>query len=458
MIDGSGRVRPKFVPAPGRRSGVRDARRKIDRARRQIVGTGNSTRVTRRKAQAVIVWLAGCSADPGEATSAAIAGGSDESSSTAVADPLDSTTGLSLPDESSSSAGDQPWPDLPPLQPEPEATARVRVVSGPTNDAELVKTLKVARDEDAAERKVVLRLATNDLPDMAIGDRVAALAEAQVTTRCDVGQVAPGCGYDPEIGARIVLRGADDAGITLASATQTCTKGEHHCMFVFRPADTMTVVDESLECVATADCAIELEMWAWDSDARADGADNVLVGENEGNYLDNGEVKGDKARLMAVRERDTTDADRIEDEVTANGGISVPTDASSVLVYSLPLADVRAGEQFVIDAKVVTAVASRARVSSKMFVTREPTDTEGAAIDGVSPRMIGEHNGTNCSAGASPCTTRKVAVFEATEDLGDLYVNIVIRSAVPGGGTTDVEVARSEGWLRSVRYAGASRG
>jgi hypothetical protein len=411
----------------------------------------------------LIAWLASCAGVPTEVGDTLLTESSIGSTSEGPPDQTGTSTADALPDESSADDGTtEPAPDLPPVEPDP--AARVLVVSGPTNDAELVKVLKVARTEDAAERRVVLRLGPDELPDIAEGDRVSALAEAQVTTRCDVGQTAPGCGYDPEIAARLVLRGAADAAVTLASATQTCTKGEHHCMFVFRATDATdatdatTIVDASVSCAATQDCAIELEMWAWDPDARAGGVDRVIVGENEGNYLDNGEVKGDKARLMAVRERGTSDADRIEAETTAGGQLDIPTDASSVIVYSHPLVDLRAGEQVVLDAKIVTAVDSRARVSSKMYVTREPADTAGAAMDGASPQMLGEHNGTNCTAGTSPCTTRKVAVFEATEDLGDVFVNVVIRSAVPGGGTTSVTVQRIDGWLRSTRYAAGLRG
>jgi hypothetical protein len=429
--------------------------------RRQAAACGNTpVRMGRTSAGigAALLAAVACASDPSEArevtTGDASFDGADTGGPPTVdlpAETSSSEAGSSGSDESESSAV---APDLPPE----DSSARVRVVGGPTNDAELVKTLAVARNEDAAERRVVLRLGPDELPDLALGDRIAAPAEVQVTSRCDVGQNAPGCGYDPEIGARIVLRGADGSATTLASQTETCTKGEHHCMLVFRPSDASATIDEAVTCVAAGDCAIELEMWAWDPDARADGVDRVLVGENEGNYLENGIVKGDKARLMAVRERDVADTDRADAETTADGDATVPTDASSVLVYSHRLDDVRAGEQLVLDAKIVTAVASRARVSSKMYVTTDPADTEGASMDGIAPKMIGEHNGTNCTAGASPCTTRKVAVFEATEDLGTVYVNVVVRSAVPGGGTTSVVVERGEGWLRSTRYLAVLRG
>jgi hypothetical protein len=197
-------------------------------------------------------------------------------------------------------------------------------------------------------------------------------------------------------------------------------------------------------------------MWAWDEQARADEVDEVLVGENEGDYLVNHEVGGDKARLMAVRERGDL-GDEVENSETADGGaLPVPTDASATLVYShrLATAPLRAGEQLLVEAKVVTDVSSRARVSSLMFVTTDPAATEHMASDRIEPAQIGEHNGINCTAGMSPCTTRKVAVFRVTEDVdGPLFVNIVIKSAVPGGGSANVTVQRNAGWLRATRYA-----
>ena len=52
--------------------------------------------------------------------------------------------------------------------------------------------------------------------------------------------------------------------------------------------------------------------------------------------------------------------------------------------------------------------------------------------------------------------TRKVAVFRVDADIADeVYVNVIAKSAVPGGGAARVEVKRSEGWVRAVRYRAA---
>src|SRR5688572_29164938 len=71
--------------------------------------------------------------------------------------------------------------------------ARVALHPGETKHAELIETVPVGRAEDSAERRVALRLGPAQLPGLARGDRLITPAELEVTTRCDVGQVAPGC-------------------------------------------------------------------------------------------------------------------------------------------------------------------------------------------------------------------------------------------------------------------------
>lgn len=345
----------------------------------------------------------------------------------------------------------------------------VLVKPGATDTAELVKKLPIARSQDHADRRVVMRLRPDDIPDLAPGDRLSAPSEVQVTTRCDIGQVAPGCGYSPKVAAAIILTG--DPGDTRAEGPesvslappvqQSCTSAEHHCRFTFPVhAATRRLVDgANLPCVAQDSCTINLVMWAWHSQARAGQVDDVLVGENEGNYLANGVVKGDKGRLMVVRERNIGDADRGQRETSGSGSLSIPTTATPVVIYSHPLEaggeGLKKDAQYVVEAKVVTAVSSRARFSTRMFLTHDPSARDGK-LEKVAPDSIGEHNGINCTDGTSPCTTRKVSVFRVEEDIGGpVYVNIVGVSAVPGGGSAKVTVKKAEGFLRSTRYAPA---
>lgn len=336
-------------------------------------------------------------------------------------------------------------------------TKQVAIDPGTTDHAELVDLLPVGRSEGGATRRIVLRLGPGPLPGLLHGDRLIVPAEVQATTRCDVGQSAPGCNYNPNIRAQLIVTGDanDTTGKVIATQTQSCTHAEHHCMFVFTPSDASLEID-NLPCAASGSCHVNLVMWAWHADARADGQDKVLVGGNDGNYLDNGRVEGDVARLMVVRERGIVAGDRAARETSGGGNVGVNTNANPVVIYSHRLKgageDLRAGEQFLVEAKLLTAVADRARISAQLVVSKHPDGTDNG-VDKIAPGAISEQNGVNCTAGTSPCVTRKVAVFRVTDDIaGPVYVNVVAKSAVPGGGSTNVTVRRNDGWVRSVRY------
>ncbi len=326
---------------------------------------------------------------------------------------------------------------------------RVAVTGGKTQDAELLQLLPIGRSENTAERRVALRLGPGELPKLVNGDRLIVPAELQVTTRCDIGQTAAGCNYNPTVRAQLVLTGNGTAK-RIAAQTLSCTKNEHHCMFVFRPAEAAIELGNEA-CVANDNCSVELVVTAWSSAARSGGQDKLLIGGNDGNFLDNGRVERDQARIMAIRERGITGADRKSRESSGSGSKSINTNANAELVYSHRLGPVKKGEQFVIEARVAGSTSSRVRFSTELFVTRDGNATDGGGFDKVEPASINEHNGFNCD---DRCVARKVAVFRATEDVGDaVFVNVVVKSAVPGGGSARVTVDKSAGFVRSVRYA-----
>lgn len=342
------------------------------------------------------------------------------------------------------------------------AAGRVAIGLGATAFAELVKLVPVGRSEAGAPRRVVLRMSPGELPALRRGDRLIPVAELEITTRCDVGQTAPGCNYNPHVRAQLVLTGnRDDTSGSgnshvIATKTQDCTHADHHCTFVFTAADTAFELGGQ-PCVAADRCYVNLVVWAWHPDARPGGADDVLVGQNEGNFLDTGIVKGDSARLAAVRERGITADDRAMRETSGGGSLDMPLDARGVVVYSHRLkdGDLVAGEQFYVEAKSVVAVSSRARYSTELIVTKDPRATSNdGGINDLVPRAINEGNGRNCTAGTSPCTARKVAVLRVTGEIHDpVYVNVIAYSEVPGPGSARVTVRRGEGFVRSVRYA-----
>ena len=341
---------------------------------------------------------------------------------------------------------------------------RVAVEAGKVNEAELLDELPIGTSENTANRKVVLHLGPTEIPQLAKGDRLITPVELQVTTRCDVGQNAPGCNYNPTIRVQLIISGDGndtDAGGNgskeIATQTKTCTKDEHHCMFVFGP-DTGAKLDGGfdLPCVANSSCHLNAVIWAWDSQARGGGADKLIIGANEGDYLNcNGPncTEQDRARLMVVRERGITDADRQRRSTTPTGSKSINTNGNPEVVYSHELKaggkDLKAGEQFLVEAKVSADVNGRPRLATKLVLTKDPNGT-GGGLAGASPNDLTEHNGINCSGS---CTSRKVGVIRVDQDIkGPVYVNVVVDSQVPGG-SGSVTVKQGDGYVKSVRYA-----
>lgn len=348
---------------------------------------------------------------------------------------------------------------------EPERS--VRVAPGPTDDAELLRLLPIGTTAANAPRRVVLRLGPDDLPSLREGDVLMAPAEVQVTTACDVGQAGPACGYGPQVAAQLILTGDRDdrdpdgpESRALSDVMRTTvTSAEHHATMAFRAAASRATLTGgfALPCLADGRCHVNLVMWAWDAQARTGNADALLVGENEGDYLANGVVQGDKARIMAVRERDVRAGDRVEREATGGGAVVMPLDAREVLIYSLQVAGdagLARGEQYYVEARATVRTTGRARFSTQLFLARDPRATDPRSLDGVIPGAISEHNGGNCTPGTSPCVTNRVAVFRAGDDArGPVYIQLIARSAVPGGGGgATVTVDRGDGWLRATRY------
>jgi hypothetical protein len=347
----------------------------------------------------------------------------------------------------------------------------VRVASGPDDNAELIRLLPIGTTAENAPRRVVLRLDPADLPSLRADDVIMTPAEVQVTTACDIGQSGRACGYSPQVAAQVILTGErddrDPSGGESRALSEvdraSVTSAEHHYTFAFRAVATRAALvgGFALPCVASGRCHVNLVMWAWDSRARS--GDSILIGENEGNYLQNGVVQGDKARLMIVRERNVRASDRVERETSGGGALRMPLDARDTLVYSHPIVGdggtLDVGEQFYIEARAVVRTTGRARFSTQLFLTRNPRATDPQSLDGIEPRSISEHNGGNCTPGTSPCTAQKVSVFRVTENIrGPVYVQLIARSAVPGGGGgAVVTVDRNDGWLRSTRYPASLR-
>jgi hypothetical protein len=345
------------------------------------------------------------------------------------------------------------------------STASTAIDFGRTDTAERRKFLPVGRTAGVS-RFVVMRLRPSDLPNLAAGDMLRAAAELQVTTRCDIGQVAPGCGYTPHVRLQLVISGNANGTDPRAQGTLAlsdvkrfeCTKDDHHCVKIINFSEASLKLAGAPHCVADNSCFINLVAWAYHPDARSSGQDKLLLGANEGDFLANNNIEQDRGRIMAIRERDLTAADvafRVTKHDVRGGPIDLASNGQSKRIYSHTLnagADLKAGQKFRVWADVDASSNNRVNLSLEMFVTKNRLDSNGGAISDTSPKAISEHNGTNCSPG-NDCHLRKVTVFAIDRDIrGPVYVNIAASTEVPGSGSATTTIHDS-GSVKVLRYA-----
>jgi hypothetical protein len=211
-------------------------------------------------------------------------------------------------------------------------------------------------------------------------------------------------------------------------------------------------------CVANNSCYVNLVIWAYDSHARSGGKDKLIIGANEGDFLQNGDSEQDRGRLMLVRERDIAPADKFLRETkhdVKSGSITFGSNGDNHRIYSHTLKgghDLAKGEKFRVWADVDATSDHRVNVDLMMFLTKNRNDSNGGHLDEAKPSAISEHNGTNCSPG-NPCHLRKVAVFEVTQDVkGPVYINITSSAEVPGPGYANVTI-HDDGFIKTLRYS-----
>jgi hypothetical protein len=344
---------------------------------------------------------------------------------------------------------------------------RTDIAAGRTNTAERRKLLPIGRSA-GTRRYVIMRLTPADLPNLATGDVLRAAAEIQVTTACDIGQTGPMCGYTPNVRMQLLLTGdpeatdAHGAGTLALSDVKkfSCNANDHHCVEIinFAAASKTLNAANAPGCVADQSCYVNLVVWAYNNDARGDGKDKLIMGANEGDFIHNGgKTEQDRGRVMLVRERGITAADktlRVTKHNVKSGGITFGSNGDEHRVYSHTLAggaDLRAGDKFRVWAEMNVTSDHRVNADITLWATKNRADRNGGSVDALAPGQISEHNGTNCSPG-NPCHLRKVAVFEVKQDVkGPVYINVASSAEVPGPGFANVTV-HDDGFVKSVHY------
>jgi hypothetical protein len=347
------------------------------------------------------------------------------------------------------------------------------------NDSELAKTIPIGKRAGAKPR-VVMSIQPGAIGDLRDGDRLEATAEAEVSvclkpnelhgsSRDCIGRTY---GYDPTVIAELVLASGDGTrGLSLGSDKLTCTQKQpnrnHHCVLVIDDGAADIADAAALPCNAET-CHVNLVLSAHDKKAK--GSDKLVVGAHSGG----GSVNGDKGRINIVRYRsgDQKRPQPLVSDARLRSAVSIAGEGGSVkeqAVYSIELGDLRAGEQLVIDGRLVTRIGHHPYnvFQTTGIVLSENRDS--ASREGWPERagdlngQIAEANGFNCTQGDSahedPCAARKVGVLEITRDSPKtLYVNLVAGMAAQADFNdrhrrSDVAKVLDRGFLRVYRFS-----
>jgi hypothetical protein len=345
--------------------------------------------------------------------------------------------------------------------------------SGASKPSELEETIPITSAR-GAKKKAVLSLGPSGrnpsrLPDLAPGDRLRVLAEAEVTTDCE--QRSPACvgnpyTYAPVVQARLLLAGSKRAAEEKGRAklikelrARSLSHKQHHRVIVFRDAE-LFVREQDLPGRGGGP-HVNLSLDAHHGQARR--GHRLLIGENE----PDGSVGQDKGRLCVVRLRGSVP--RLDPaRTTGRRARQLPiAKGMDTVVYSLPLAGLKDGEQLVVRARLITSTARLgywARVSTRLVLADGPAQKEvGERARKISTfrGAITERNGFNCRPADERCTTWKVGVLRIRESAGKrLFVNLVADCGAPFGGQKrgDTMQVLDEGFIEVVRYPPELRG
>jgi hypothetical protein len=336
--------------------------------------------------------------------------------------------------------------------------------------SELVKTLPITR-KSGAEKRVVISLGPDRLPDLEQGDRVRVSAEFQVTGNCghpDPRCIGPIYHYGPLLRGRLII--AADPNATGGPGTMTlahpkheaCSQRrpdyEHHCVLVFTKAGFR--VTPRLPCPRD-DCYVNFVADA--HSPRAKDGDVLAVG----GLRPDGTIPQDRGRINAIRYRGASPGDFGHRSQTKPLRRRLPPDLRRRVAYSLRLKHLDKGEQLAVTATMRTDISKlryAVRTSARLILADSPHSTKPSRfVERVasSHGEISENNGSNCTQDEGTCATRKVGVLRIRRDAVKrhgrgvaLYVNLVtvlgpkVRKA-----HADDRVVLRHGGIRVTRFA-----
>lgn len=322
--------------------------------------------------------------------------------------------------------------------------------------AERYKTIPIGR-KPSQKSRVIISLGPGELGNLADGDLLESMAELEVTTCLKANKLHGGSnksclgrvyGYDPKVRGQLVLAAEPDdmsrAKTTPVSAAHklTCRQKQpnrnHHCVLVIPPSDRR--IDAARLACDPRDCRLNLVVSAWHHSAKP--GDKLIIGAAK----DGKQVKQDKGRVSAVRFRPGTmqraAVERLSNERVKKLQIRASSPKESV-VYSVPLRNLRAGEQIIVSGKAIIKIGHHpynALVQSMVEVSFKPNKSKrsGWMVNHFEGRgQPAEGNGFNCTQGRSahrnPCVVRKFGVLRVLKDVSrTVYLNFMVGLGAQG--------------------------
>jgi hypothetical protein len=317
------------------------------------------------------------------------------------------------------------------------------------SDSELINRIPIARTPGARDR-VAMRLDPTTLDPIAVGDRLRASGEVQMSTTCvDPSARCVGSSYDlnPTLTARIVLSPSPEAnsGFLPLSPSRTvlCKQRRpnrnHHCTLAIPNTETTITDLAALPCPPTA-CYVNLIVGAINKKAKKGNV--VVLGADR----PDGSVTQDKGRLDMVQAHAAVPAPAVSSSealVNTELPLTISDSEKRRVVYSVPIEAPQKGEVLAFDASFLTGISAlrfNTFISSRVITAETPTDTKSTGLAKNAIPLKGqatESNGFNCTLGASgyanPCTTVKAGAVEFSRDVVDkttgvpatIYVNVL---------------------------------
>lgn len=356
---------------------------------------------------------------------------------------------------------------------------RLRVGVDEAKHVETEKTIPITKRAGGAER-VVASLPPEQVGDVRRGATIEGFAEVEVSVTCL--EPSPQCigkryAYSPDVRAQLVLAKSakDRNGLEVGKpvkieCSQQLPNRNHHCRLVINRSRAIGR-DAELPC---GSCHLNVVMTAWHHKAKKG---NVLViGGDSDHGVEQGKAAFSSANFSEPAGR--FDYSRVGPGNRVRSKVPVVDRSSSskeVVIYSLPLQELRQGEQLLVDARAVLSIEGlpyNVLIQPELIVAEGPKETEfsGLPVQVVTNNgKVSNENGANCTRGESyfsdPCRVRKVgaariirnARSEPRNDKGPwrtLYLNLVVGASQEYGGNhhgSDAAKVRS-GSIKVRRY------